>query len=474
MTAEVLRQVPDGAERVVPMARRDRLVRGQVIVGVVGPIVAPDAVDLVDALRHRLGDGRDPRLGFGFAEDGKSWSINDHEPAEWCAEMVVSIPPETPESILAIAARQIWRVDTEHPVRFVLCGDYVIQVADQALGDGVEFLRRMSDVLALATGGAAATARNGMQPTVTPSIAALRSAAQRPTAQRTAALRKSGRRPTLLRPGAELRYPLLAVLRASASTPRVSTAGRTPGRSPSRRLTPDVPRSVSREKSLWHPDVVVAAASAPRIAITRLRDWAQTRREPVTFSAVVSALLHRAFGRTGVPLASDVAVVVNLRRYLDPERGDVAGNFFSTLRLRVSDPGAPEQVSRAIRSAVNSTRPARALLATVIGRELFGPQERFPREIPAEPRARLVVNNLGDSRALDGLDWKAPPEGRLCACLIRPERAEDIVLVVLGLADALHVSASFHGTTFAHEQVQRALELALHDPLTVLGDESER
>ena len=233
-----------------------------------------------------------------------------------------------------------------------------------------------------------------------------------------------------------------------------------------------MPRSVSRQKALWHPDVVVAAASAPRTAITRLRDWAQTRREPATFSAVLSALLHRAFARTGVPLASDVAVVVNLRRYLDPERGDVAGNFFSTLRLRVSDVGDPEQVSRVIRSAVNSTRPARALLATVIGRELFGPPQRFPREISAEPRARLVVNNLGDSRALDSLDWKAPPEGRLCACLIRPERAEDIVLVVLGLADALHVSASFHGTTFAQEQVQRALELALRDPLGVLDDQS--
>jgi len=468
VTAPVLRQVPASAERIVPMARRDRLVRGQVIVGVVGPIVAPDALNLVDALRQRLGDGRDPRLGFGFAEDGKNWSINHHEPAEWCAEMVVSIPPETPEAILAIAARQIWRVDTEHPVRFVLCGDYVIQVADQALGDGVEFLRRMSDVLALATGGVAATPRNGMLPNATSPVPE-----RRPAAQRTAALRSSS-----LPSDAELRFPLLTVLRASASTPRRGSTERTQSPSsaerpsPAARSTPAVPRPISRQKMLWHPDVVVAAASAPRTAITRLRDWARARREPATFSAVLSALLHRAFARTGVPLASDVAVVVNLRRYLDPERGDVSGNFFSTLRLRISDPGDPQQVSRAIRSAVNSTRPARALLATVIGRELFGPQERFPREISAEPRARLVVNNLGDSRALDSLDWKAPPEGRLCACLIRPERAEDIVLVVLGLADALHVSASFHGTTFAQEQVQMALELALRDPLGVLDDGS--
>jgi hypothetical protein len=459
VTAQVLRQPQDGAERVIPMSRRDRLVRGQVIVGVVGPIDAPDASDLTDALRQLVMDGYDPRVGYGFAEDGKNWSINDHTPADWCEEMVVSIPSATPETILAVAARQVWRVDTEHPVRFVLSGDYVIQVADQAIGDGVEFLRRMSDVLGLATGVAPVAPRPTGSPRF-PLLAVLRASAGRPHHVLSGLVDRATRRTSAAVGTAS---PGTTAAHGITGTPRASTV-------PRYSVLRPLPRRRVRRKTLWHPDVVVAAASTHHTVVTRLRRWAQASTEPTTFSAVLSALLRRAFERSGVPLAEHTAIVVDLRRFLHADQHEVAGNFFSTVRLRVSDPGNPAQVSRAIESAVTSTRPARALLATVLGRELFGMPERFPREIRAEPRARLVVNNLGESRALDSLAWKAPPEARLCACLIRPERAEDIVLVVLTLAEALHVSASFHGTTFAQEQVQLALDLALGDSLALLDD----
>jgi hypothetical protein len=404
------------------MARRDRVVRGRVIVGVIGPIAAPGPAQVVEALYRLVLDGRDPQLAYGFAEDGKNWSNNDHSLAEWCAEMVVSVPFATPESVLAIAARQQWRVDAEHPVRFVLSGDYVIQVADQALGDGVDFLRRMSDVLAFSAGEAPLTPLAAEQP----------------------------------------QFPLLAALRASSSGWRHRSI--VPTGYLARRRTDRGKRS----RSLWHPDVVAVAASAPRSTLQVMQSWAHARDESLTVTAVLSAVLRRSLSAAGISLGGDAAVVVDLRRFLDPARGTVRGNFFSVVNLRVADPGNPGQLTRAIRSALESGSAARALLRTLVHRELFGAPTKVALEVSAVPRARLVFNNLGDTGALRGVRWKAPAEGRVCACLIRPDRPEDIMLVVLGLADALHVSASFHGTSFAPDRVQRALNEALRAPLALL------
>jgi hypothetical protein len=408
------------------MARRDRVVRGRVIVGVIGPITAPSPAQVVEALYQLVLDRRDPQLAYGFAEDGKNWSNNDHALADWCAEMVVSIPFATPESVLAIAARQQWRVDAEHPVRFVLSGDYVIQVADQALGDGVDFFRRMWDVLAFATGATPIT-------------------------------------PVAVEPP---QFPVLAALRASSSGlrhPSVVAAGHLPRRRAGARR---------RTKSPWHPDVLAVAASAPRSSLQVIRGWARARDESLTVTAVLSAVVRRSLGAAGVSLDTDAAVVVDLRRFLAPTAGTVRGNFSSTVNLRVSDPGDPGQLVRAIRSALQSGSAVRALLRSIVRRELFGAPARVPLEVSTEPQARLVFNNLGNCGALPGLRWKAPPEGRLCVCLMRPDRPEDISLVVLGLADALHVSASFHATTFAPDRIQRALNGALRDPVALLGDSS--
>jgi hypothetical protein len=424
------------------MARRDRVVRGRVIVGVVGPIVPPGPAQVVDALYQLVLDGRDPQLAYGFADDGKNWSNNNRALAEWCAEMVVSIPHAAGEPVLAMAARQQWRVDSEHPVRFVLSGDYVIQVADQALGDGVEFLRRMSDVLAISTGAVTLPPLASEQPL----------------------------------------YPILAVLRATSSGSRrrsVMPAGSVSsghsghaGHAGHGGHGGHADRSGrgGQTRSPWHPDVLTAAASAPRSTLQVVQGWARARDESLTVTAVLSAVLRRSLGAAGISLDRDAAVVIDLRRFLDPARRAVRGNFFSTVNLRVADPGNPGQLARAMRGALESGSAVRALLRTLVRRELFGSPATYPREVSAQPQARLVVTNLGDSGALTGLRWKAPAEERLCACLIRPDRPEDISLVVLGSADALHVSASFHGTTFAPERVQRALDEALRDPVALLNN----
>ncbi|MCU1404344.1 MAG: hypothetical protein JWQ43_647 [Glaciihabitans sp.] len=418
-------------ERRLPMNTRDRMLRGEVVTAIIGPIVVPSRDQVVQALLTIARHGHHTRIPLGFHVDAKNWVVDDDELKSWCEGMVVTIAPATAETINSIALRQAWLVDAERPLRFVLAGDYVIQVNDHALGDGVMLMDRLTTVLRVAAGG------QDLPPWVTTVPA------HRPI--------QLALRHTFLHTKSAIRR-LLADRRADRSSRE------------SRDIGPVRP---------WRPELAVATATAPVASLKQIQSWIRSTDRSLTVAAALLVVLRRALESSGMELQNKTEVIYNLRRYLPPEVSLVDSNFIAGLPVQVSDPNDVKQVDEAMRRQFDSGRPLAVLLLGVIQHVIFGNQFKMPTEVGQSPRASMVFNNMGVSRSLQQLPWTAPVEGRSCNFVVRADGPEDITLIIVIVAGAIHLTAAFNSNVFDEARLSLALQEALDNPLAHLTVHAE-
>jgi hypothetical protein len=409
------------------MTLRDQLLRGDPVVGVLGPMHLPPREDIVRAVRTVAAAGPHTRVALGFAADAKYWHIDPTNLEEWCEEIVVSVPPVNADAIVALANRQAWLLDAQHPLRIILAGDYIIQVNDHALGDGVLFVDRLATIISLATGVRTLPYWVSTAPAPNP-------------------LRRAVRH-TLAHRGA------IAALTAERRADRAHARAH-PGRS----------TGVPRE---WRPDLSIVAT---RVAATRMAAFKSAARgSAATLSASLIVALRSALRSEDVPLSRDAMVIYNLRRYLPEGENVVSGNFVSGLLVRAANPDDAESLSDAMRVQIESARPLAALVVGVVKAGLVGVPSRLWRSVGDRPSANLVFNNLGRAEAFDGLPWTASPDDRTCAIITRPGSPEDVTILMVMVAGVLHVTASFHANVLNEEAVNRALARFAADPVALLG-----
>jgi hypothetical protein len=427
--SRLTRPVGEGApEQTVRMTLRDRLLRGDPVVGVLGPMRVPPRDAIVRAVREIAQAGPHTRVALGFDADGRSWHAATDDLDAWCEEIVVSVPAPAVDDIVAFANRQAWLLDAHHPLRIILAGDYVVQVNDHALGDGVLFVERLAAIISLAAGA-----------TVVPDWLAT----------------------------VPERFPLRRAVRHTLGNRRALAALLSERRDDQVRARA-YPAADEGPVRPWRPDmgIVVTRVPAPRMSEFR----AAVQGTSATLTSALIVVMRRALRAEEIALARDTSVIYNLRRYLPDGTATVDGNFVSGLPIRAHDPDDPVSVAAVMREQIASARPLAALVVGVVKATVVGLPSRLWQVVTETPAAHLMFNNLGKAEAFDGLPWTTSPGDRTSAIINRPGGPADLSVLVVMVAGVLHVTASFHSNVLDEAAVQRAFDRFAADPVGLLQD----
>jgi hypothetical protein len=410
------------------MSLRDRMLRGQIVIGVVGPVATGDRAHYVEALQRIARRGPWTRVALRSRPHDPHWYFDPDDTDRWCEQLVTELPPAETETIGAVALEQARIITSEHPLHFFIAGDYVIQVGDHMLGDGKGFVDRMAAVVKM---GAGDTELPEWTTTKFESFPLWKAA-----------------RDTLLR-DSTTRRRLFAARRAEIGAHENE-------------------RDNAAETVLWRPQRAAAHVVVPATRLREIQAWAREPGRGATVSSAILVLIRKAFLSAGLPLQRSQTVIYDVRRYLHDGAGQVGGNFVTGLPLRVDDIGDPRQVAEAMNVQLNSARPLAALLMGV-GQYLASRKEATViSERRSAPAAHLVFNNLGAARSLQRLPWTAERDERNLTIIVPAESPEQVTVTVAGIASCLQVTAAFHANVFDEDTVRRALRHFAEAPLGVL------
>jgi hypothetical protein len=97
-----------------------------------------------------------------------------------------------------------------------------------------------------------------------------------------------------------------------------------------------------------------------------------------------------------------------------------------------------------------------------------GYPEAYPSQATAAPRPRLTFSNQGRHDVLADLPWASDPAGRVNQSVPTLNGPEGITLTTSEMGGALHLEATFHGSTYDPAVVARALEMVCADPAALI------
>jgi hypothetical protein len=396
----------------IPMARPDRLVRGHITANAIGPLTMPDRAAIVDALVTIAATGPGARVGLQFGVDETSWRYDRTQLRAVCEAMVVVGKPLAADTIAEQLGRLADEMDLTIPLTWVIAGDYLVQLYEHSIGDGLLMLGLPEAVFAVAGGSsvpdwlAAAPVRNAVA---------------------SAFLHTFGRHPAQVR----------SLLQSRTGTTSGTTAG---------------------AETVWEPDYAIAFSRGDASGNRSIREWSKSRGGRVSFTAAVMSLLGTALRAGGIAVSDDSTLVVDVRRYL-PEGTVHTGNLITGIPLSGIDVADPVAIEAQIGRMLESGRPA-ASLAAGVAKHLAGRREEalpVTRAVPA--RAQVVMSNMGVSVALSNLPWRtASGEGDVLFTN-RPIGPQEIGILAAVVGGNLHLTATFHANVFDRDAVNTALGL---------------
>ncbi|MEO9011379.1 MAG: hypothetical protein ABI382_13490 [Nakamurella sp.] len=403
------------------------MLQDQPVIAVVGPFAGLQRRAVVAAVRRVAKAAPHMRIALSRTTLGRRWRHNDNRLDEWWDGLVTCVPPATCDTIEEIAIQQNSVISVDHPLHFVVAGEYLIIVRDHCLGDGKVLVDLLGAVVNIAMGGTEDPDWSTLRLEPLPLLRAVRA--------------------TFLRSPQTCRALLVAR--------RLDSGGEA--------------ITENRDLTAWSPKLAVVYAVSPVTVQRRLRKWARSTDDAVTVSSALLVALRRAFDTCGVTPEPEQSVIYDIRRYLPNGSGVVNGNFITGLTISGSAVDDPAQVGGAMQTHVDSGRPLAALVAGVLrhwGRRC--PMKSIVN-VPRNPQAHLVFNNMGTLRTLQRLPWSQDADHRKCMFAVEPAGPEHVTVTLATVAGALHLSASFHANVFDVNDVRHALALAATNPLMLLG-----
>lgn len=410
------------------MCWRDDIVRGQPVMGVFGPLAGLDTASLASGVRTLAERRPSSRMAWSYV--GHHWIRHEADLDRRCDAIVHAAEPPTRQALLPTALAFVPTVSPRRPIRLILAGPYLIQVADHALGDADSIIKRVSTIASLALG------------------------------EQDIAWFRTARTP----------FPLTRALfetfvRNPHTTLRMLEARRAANRAYQRPSGQTAPGRTHP----WTPQRSMVHAASPRPVQKRMRQWMRDAGTMTTLASTYAVLMYRAFVAAGIDTRSEETVLVDLRRYLPRGSGEVQGNFLTGIVLPDLDTADPDSAGRFLHQVLSTGRPLASLAAgELIYRRRTGPVNH-PTTAPSRPHANLVFSNIGLSRGLQSLPWTGPPEDRICALMGDPLRPEQVTIQLAILHGVVHMTASFHDNVFDRTAVEQAVQTVADDPFPLLG-----
>lgn len=413
------------------MALRDQMLAGEPIIGVYGPLPGLTRAAVVAAVTKLAANAPYGRLTWNYHQVNRQWNPHRSRLAEWCRTLVAPSIPATSNNVIQRALQQYRHVNAQAPLRFVVAGNYLVEVADHALGDGRAFVDRFAAVARLVAGREVDFTILHAPPTSRPTARAVRNTLW-PPRRETMALWK-----TLLRSPASLANKL-----------------------PSQQHIP------------WQPSPAVQYAYLPPAVHHALRSSVKSGRQPATMASAYAVLLRRALRVAQVPLSPSQTVIFDLRRYLPPGSGPVTGNFIAGPQLSGDALDDPRQLSTILQHWIRTGYP---LAAVVMGIARHRLTTALPKTTaPQSPHANLVFSSLTMEPELPSVSKNGDAAHGIYALCSPSTDPETITIVVTSANDALHITATFHDNVFSSQAIGDALEWATADPMGLLASRGTR
>jgi hypothetical protein len=258
------------------------------------------------------------------------------------------------------------------------------------------------------------------------------------------------------------RFPLAtAVLRTFGKTPKRVLAAFADR--PERAAPPVT--AYPRPQIPWTPARRTITAAIPDDVRKQIIAWGKTSAPGASWFSLLVSLLLRSTELSGLRLAEDVSVVMDLRRFLRAGAQDLDGNFVVGVPFNLNYRTAPAEIGTKIRACVKSGRPVAAQAASALRRRHGGtaPTEIDPAQLP-----RATFTSIGVAPRVDALSYRDDAPSFMAGS-VEPEGPHGVTFLVTETSDTCTVSVSFHDNVLDAAVVEDALRRARTEPLEVLA-----
>jgi hypothetical protein len=396
--------------------RRDRAWLTASAAFLIGPMSVPSADSLRDAVERLIQRYPHSRLNWRLDDSGQRW-ITDRSPESVVEEGVWDAGMDHGAVLEALRTRR----PKGTPYTFIRYPNHLGLSICHGIGDGGSMTAILGGIPLMAMGG---------------------EIPDWPSPPRT-------------------RYPLLtAGLRTFGRHPVMIAQALQDKRSGSQLPT-------SEETSPWEPSPCSVVASMPRAAEDEMVAWAQRfSPRPSRFALMTCAVLG-ALDRVGLPVAPDIHVLMDLRKYLG--QGWIDGNFVANVPIPATAQTAPGQLSAAIKNTLRSGRPlANQMLASWhVGGRRGNSADPASRVDPRTP-AILTLSDLGQPDYLGQLPFSCG-ESAVVGASGPPDGPTGVTVATVRTPRTTTVTASFHDNGVDARKVRAALGLLAESPLSLLS-----
>jgi hypothetical protein len=176
-------------------------------------------------------------------------------------------------------------------------------------------------------------------------------------------------------------------------------------------------------------------------------------------------LTLRALRDVRIKVASDINIVVDLRRYLGWHFID--GNFLAGVPISVTPEMTPEQISATIKATIRSGRP---LAGQVLSSLRTGGGGAVESSVDADGPVRATFSSLATPEC-DRLP-RLPGHPLLAAASVEPAGPLGLTFLIVETADSTWINAAFHDNVIDAGRVEGAMKSLVADPAGLLCEQA--
>jgi hypothetical protein len=203
--------------------------------------------------------------------------------------------------------------------------------------------------------------------------------------------------------------------------------------------------------------------------VAEFRSWSAPRFPDSSSASLTVALLAESLRTHGVVVDEHVTILVDCRRYFEPQYQAGHGNFAVGIPILVPAGSSPTDVRRQMREAIESGRPLARLGVAELKARLGRPEVPAPAEQADVPdRVRLTVSDLGRLTVVENLHWKAKAQPPRVAAYVETDGPDAVDVEVTELLGGRTFTASYCSEMLASSTIEAAFKRMCDDPFAVL------
>ncbi len=212
--------------------------------------------------------------------------------------------------------------------------------------------------------------------------------------------------------------------------------------------------------------LAVFVKSEPHFA-DELRAWRDTTNTRASVTGLVMLSIYRALRDSGITLADDCEVLVDLRRFL-PDAGQTLANFCTVARVAAGAGTSYQNFSAELRAKAESIGTVVKLAAYLVLTRAFravGCNRNEPRRVvdsgrkPGSP-VQLTISDISKMPALTKVVWTRPMEAE-SAISLPPGSSSHLSIAIWVAGDgSVQATATFSAALVDRDTVRNALRRA--------------